>query len=293
MTVMKALRKYRSIPVYCILTIIAFVYIYPLLLMFTNALMTQMEIQRKYSASYSVVNQTAQAFHYAKYSLIPEMVSLEQYKILLIKTPMYLDLFMNSVKLTLPIIAFQGVVGTFTAYGLHTAKSKWCDRMLFVYIIVMVLPYQSTMVPHYIIIHQLGLINTHLAVILPAVFSPFAVFVMHQSLKGIPEDIYSAAQMDGADALQRYLHIALPLAKGGVASLAILSFVEYWGSVEMPMIFIQDQAKAPLSLVLSKISSDNMGLIFAASVFYMLPALWVFLYGQEYFEQGIMLSALK
>jgi multiple sugar transport system permease protein len=112
-------------------------------------------------------------------------------------------------------------------------------------------------------------------------------------MKGIPHSIFEAAQIDGAGHLRRFFYIALPLSKGGAASLVLLSFADAWGMVEQPMIFLRDTAMEPLSVMLFTIGQGSMGLIFAASVFYMLPVVWLFLYGQEYFEQGVKLSALK
>ena len=112
-------------------------------------------------------------------------------------------------------------------------------------------------------------------------------------MMGIPSSVFEAAQIDGASHWRRFIHIALPMSKGGIASLAILSFADCWAMVEQPMIFLKDASMEPLSVMLSKIGQDNIGLIFAASVFYMLPVVWIFLYGQEHFEQGVKLSALR
>jgi multiple sugar transport system permease protein len=157
----------------------------------------------------------------------------------------------------------------------------------------MLLPFQATLVSNYIIADTLGILGTHLSIILPWGFSPFAAFIMRQSLKSVPFSIFEAAQIDGAGQFTRFARIALPLVKGGLASLAILVFADGWSMVEQPVIFLRDEALAPLSLLLSQLGDDSMGLIFAASAVYMLPAVWVFLYGQEYFEQGIKLSALR
>ncbi len=287
-------KKLKNIPVKAFLITIAIIYIIPLLIIFTNSFMSQGEITRHYGATYDLFDYTmAGRTHYAEYRMIPELISLEQYYTLLFKTPMYLDLFLNSLKLTLPIVLMQTVIGAAAAYGFTAWKYRFKEVVLCVYIILMVLPFQATLVSNYIMADKLGILNTHLAIILPWGFSPFAVFIMRQSMKGIPISIFEAAQIDGANHFQRFFHIALPLSKGGTASLAILSFADCWAMVEQPMIFLKDADLEPLSILLSKIGQENIGLIFAASVFYMLPVVWIFLYGQEYFEQGIKLSALR
>jgi multiple sugar transport system permease protein len=212
---------------------------------------------------------------------------------LLFKTPAYLGLFVNSLKLTLPIVLTQAVVGSAAAYGFSVWKSRFKEPLFCVLIVVMVLPFQATLVSNYIIAGKLGILNTYLSIILPWGFGPFAAFVMRQSMKGIPHSVFEASQIDGAGHIRRFIHIAAPLSKGGIASLIILSFTDCWAMVEQPMIFLRDAYLEPLSVMLFEIGRDRTGLIFAASVFYMLPAVWLFLYGQDYFEQGVKLSALK
>jgi len=287
-------RKLRQIPVKAFLIAVAIVYIFPLLIIFTNSFMSQGEITRHYGADYDVFDHALKGqTSYVDYRLIPELITLEQYNTLLFKTPMYLDLFLNSLKLTLPIVIMQVVIGTAAAYGFTIWRSRYKEILFCAYIIVMVLPFQATLVSNYIMVDTLGILNTRLSIILPWGFSPFAVFIMRQSMKGIPISILEAAQIDGANHLERLIHIALPMSKGGLASLMILSFADCWAMVEQPMIFLKDASLEPLSVFLSKIGQGNTGLIFAASVFYMLPVVWIFLYGQEHFEQGIKLSALR
>jgi len=273
---------------------LALIYIFPLLIIFTNSFMAPGEIVRNYGAQYDLFdyalsNQTS----YVRYRLIPEMISFSQFHTLLFKTPMYLSFFMNSVRLTLPIVLMHVIIGSAAAYEFTVWKWKFKEIIFCAYIIVMVLPFQATLVPNFIMADTLGILNTHNAIILPIGFSPFAVFIMRQSMKGIPYSIFEQAQIDGAGHFRRFLYIAMPMATGGLASLIILTFADSWAMIEHPMVFLRDSALEPLSVVLYRIGQDNIGLIFAASVFYMLPMIWVFLYGQEYFEQGVKLSALK
>jgi len=283
-----------SIGIKIFLIAFAFIYIIPLLIIFTNSFMSMGEITRNYGDTHDLFDpELIGQISYVQYRLIPEMISLEQYHTLLFRTPMYLDHFMNSVRLTLPIVAMHVVIGSLAAYGFTVWKSRFKEIIFCAYIIVMVLPFQATLVPNFIMADTLGILNTHSSIILPLGFSPFAVFIMRQSMKGIPPSILEAAQIDGANHFKRFLHIALPMSKSGVAALTILTFADSWAMIEHPMIFLRDSALEPLSVVLYRIGQGDIGLIFAASVFYMLPMVWLFLYGQEYFEQGVKLSALK
>lgn len=292
---MHKIKKWKRILIKASLSILALAYIFPLLLILTNSFMSEGEIKKNYSETIPIYqrNETTDTLHYAQYDLVPEKATFAQYYALLFKSPVYLDYFMNSIKITAPIVIGQLLVGTMAGYGFAFGEFRYKELLFCIYLIVMLLPFQATSVANFIIADKLHIMESYLAIILPMVFSPFPVFIMRQSMRGIPLDLINAARLDGAGNLQVIFYIVVPLVKGGIISLFLLSFCECWGMVEQAVVFIQDASKEPLSLFLSNIGGDNMGLIFAASVFYMLPVVWVFIYGQEYFEQGIKLSVLK
>ena len=275
------------------LIVFSLIYIIPLLIIFTNSFMAPGEITRNYGAEHDLFDYSSKGVSYVEYRLIPQMITLGQYNILLFKTPMYLNLFINSLRLSLPVVIMQAALGSAAAYGFIAWKSRFKEIIFCTYIIVMVLPFQATLVSNFIMADTLGILNTHSSIILPWGFGPFAVFIMRQSMKGVPYAIYEAAQIDGAGHLWRFFYIALPMSKGGIVSLIILIFADSWAMVEHPMIFLRDSSMEPLSSMLYRIGQGNMGLVFAASVFYMLPVVWIFLYGQEHLERGVKLSALR
>lgn len=275
-----------------LLVAVAFVYIFPLLVIFTNSFMDN--VVRNFGDTYDFFDhELIGEISYVRYMLIPERISLQQYYTLLFQTPMYLNHFANSVRLTGSIVIMHVVVGVLAGYGFTIWQWKYKEFVFIAYIIVMVLPFQATLVPNFVMVNMLGMLNTHRGIILPLGFSPFAVFVMRQSMRGIPPSIFEAAQIDGANGWRCLVNIAIPISKSGIAALVILSFADGWAMVEHPMIFLRYNALEPLSVVLYRMGQDEIGLIFAASVFYMLPMVWLFLYGQEYFEQGVKLSALR
>jgi multiple sugar transport system permease protein len=289
-----ARKKIKNVPIIALLIIISLAYIFPLLIIFTNSFMSQREITRNYGATYDLFDHDLRGqTSYVRYSLIPENVTPEQYNTLLFQTPAYIDFFLNSLRLTIPIVVLQIVIGTLAAYGFTVWKSRYKEIIFCIYIIVMVLPFQATLVSNFIMADSLGILNTHMSIILPWGFSPFAVFIMRQSMKSIPNSVLEAAQIDGAGHFKRFIHIILPLSKTGITALIILCFADAWAMIEHPMIFLRDTSMEPLSVVLYRIGQDNMGLVFAASVFYMLPAVWIFLLGREHLERGINLSAIK
>ena len=149
------------------------------------------------------------------------------------------------------------------------------------------------MLSSYLVLNGLHLMNTHGAVILPAVFSAFPVFLIYRSFYGIPKELLEAARVDGAGEWQIFWRMGIPLASGGILSSAVLGFLECWNLIEQPLAFLKDQSLWPLSLYLPEISLDQAGYAFVASVITLIPALFVFLLGRDYLERGIAASALK
>ena len=158
----------------------------------------------------------------------------------------------------------------------------------------MLMPFQVTLVPNYLIAGKLGLLNNYLSIIFPGIFGAFGVFLLKQYMhQKFWLATLEAAKVDGAGALQIFLKIIVPLSKSGIAALAILVFIDNWNMVEQPLIFLQDATKQPLSLYLSRIAAGEKGLAFAASTLYMTPVLLSFLYAENYLLEGIRLSGIK
>jgi multiple sugar transport system permease protein len=157
----------------------------------------------------------------------------------------------------------------------------------------MMMPFQVTLVPNYIILKKLNLLGTYWSIILPGIFTTFGVFLLRQFMMYIPDEYCEAAKIDGAGYLRTFYCIILPQCKGALVSLAILVFVDNWNMVEQPLIFLKDEGMYPLSIFLSMINSDDIGIAFACGFLYMLPTLLIFLYGENHFVEGIQLSGIK
>ena len=140
---------------------------------------------------------------------------------------------------------------------------------------------------------NLSLIDTHQAIILPAVFSTFPVFLVYRGFCNLPKGLIEAARIDGASEWMIFVKIGLPLSSGGILSAGVLGFLEYWNLIEQPLAFLETQSLWPLSLYLPEISLEQAGYSFVASVITLIPAVFVFLLGREYLEQGIVASAMK
>ena len=212
---------------------------------------------------------------------------------LLIDSPQFFVMFWNSLKLSLCILAGQTVFGVPSSWALARFDFPGKKVILMLYIVLMLMPFQVLMMPEYLVLNRIDLLDTHAAVILPAVFSTFPVFIMYRFFSGIPEAILEAARIDGAGNLQIFLRIGVPLGAAGIVSSGILGFLESWNMIEQPMTFLKTRSLWPLSLFLPEIGLEEVGMGFAAAIMMLIPALLIFLSGQEYLEQGIAAAALK
>ncbi|KTE90409.1 sugar ABC transporter permease [Desulfitobacterium hafniense] len=281
---------------FIILLILAAFFLFPLGVTLTNSFMSEQEITTNYGpVTDKSLNsyQDSGADPFARFELIPDIVTLKQYYSVLLKKTQFLFMFWNSVLLTFPIVIGQTLVATLAAYAFAKMKFRGRDMLFFLYIVVMLMPFQVTLVPNYIIAGRLGLLNNPLSIIFPGIFSTFGVFLLKQYMEQIPDSYLEAAKVDGANPFQIFLKIIVPMSRAGIAAMAILVFIDNWNMVEQPLIFLQDATRQPLSLYLAKIVDGEKGLAFAASTLYMMPMLLNFLYAERYLLEGIRLSGIK
>ena len=267
----------------------AFLFLAPIVLTISNSFMSAREITANYGTVFATTDTGGKVYIAEKVNLkfIPDMVSFSQYATVLFKSPDYLLKFWNSVVLVGPIVIFQLTVAALASYGFARYEGKLRQIVFFLYIILMLMPYQVTLVPNYLVSDWLDILDTKWAIWLPGIFSPFAVYLLTKFMRRIPTSVIEAAQIDGAGEWNIFRLICLPLCKGAMASAAILVFIDYWNMVEQPLILLSDPETHPLSVFLSKINSGEVGLAFAVATIYMVPSLLVFLYGEEYLVDGI------
>lgn len=267
----------------------AILFLMPIVLTITNSFMAASEISANYGSIFATDANGGKVYIAERVNLkfIPDMVSFSQYNTVLFKSPEYLFKFWNSVILVGPIVAFQLIVASLASFGFARYRGRIREIIFFMYIILMLMPYQVTLVPNYLVSDWLNLLDTNWAIWLPGIFSPFAVFLLTKFMRRIPESVLEAAQIDGAGEWQIYRKICLPLCKGAICSAAILVFIDYWNMVEQPLILLSDAEMHPLSVFLSKINKGEIGLAFAVATIYMIPSLLIFLYGEDYLVEGI------
>ena len=270
---------------------IALVFLLPTVLTFTNSFMSGTELASNYGMIFSNITASGSGKTFIAQEItlkfIPDMVSAQQYLDALFKTPEYLLKFWNSMILVVPIVVFQLFVAAFAAYGFARWRGKLKSIIFFLYVILMLMPYQVTLVPNYLVSDWLGILETRWAIWLPGIFSPFSVYILTKYMRRIPSAYIEAAKLDGANEWQVFLQVSLPLCQGALFSVAILVFIDYWNMVEQPLILLTDPDLQPLSVFLSQVNTGDAGLAFAVATIYMVPTLLLFLYGEDYLVEGI------
>lgn len=285
----KFFKMFRLVVATMIAAVFAVLFLTPIVLTITNSFMASSEISANYGSVFATTQTGGKVYIAEKVNLkfIPDMVSFSQYITVLFKSPEYLLKFWNSVILVGPIVLFQLIIATLASYGFSRYSGKLRSIIFFAYIILMLMPYQVTLVPNYLVSDWLNILDSYWSIWLPGIFSPFAVYLLTKYMRRIPTSVIEAAQIDGAGEWQIYRRICMPLCKGAICSAAILVFIDYWNMVEQPLILLSDAETHPLSVFLSKINQGEIGLAFAVATIYMVPSLLVFLYGEEYLVDGI------
>lgn len=271
----------------------ALLFLVPIILTFSDSFMTSSEISANYGVMFNNMSGNEKTFvsENANLKFIPDEVTVSQYRSVLITNSDYLLKFWNSVILTVPITFFQIIVALLASYGFSRYPSRIKGIIFFSYIILMIMPYQVTLVPNFLVAKRFGLLNTRSAIILPAIFSPFSIFLLTKAMRRIPVSYIEAAKLDGANELQILTKIYVPLCKNALIAIGLLIFIDYWNMVEQPLILMSsDEARAmhPLSVFLAQINTEDVGLAFAVGVVYMIPTLLLFLRCEDSLVEGIV-----
>lgn len=229
---------------------------------------------------------------FAVWPLLPRGWSLQGFWTALQDTQ-FLKMYTNSIKLALFQLLGQLILGTPSAWAL----SKFCFRgrslMFSLYILVMLLPAQVTMVSTFLAVRRLHWLNTLWSVAVPGAFATLPVFIMKRNFDAIPDSLLEAAATEGASAYRVFWHIGLPLGRPGILAAMLLSFTEIWSALEQPMVYLRDKTLWPLSLYLPKFNAQTAGDALAAALLIGAPTVILFAVGQKYFVRGVQASALK
>lgn len=270
-----------------VLVLVAFFVWVPLWLLLSGSLMGAEEMAQNLAPVLKNAEGTA------VWPLLPMYPTLKPYVELLLDTPQFFAMFWNSCRQVFPVVLGQVLIGAPAAWAFARFRFRGKKALFSLYIVLMLMPFQVTMVSSYLVLDALGLMNTVWAIILPGAVSTFPVFLMVRFFTAIPSALTEAAALDGAGPFQTFLHVGLPLGAPGILSAVVLGFLEYWNALEQPLVFLKDKTLWPLSLYLPTVTADNAGVSLVASVIMLVPALLIFLFGQKYLEAGISAAGMK
>lgn len=226
----------------------------------------------------------------AIYTVLPVWPTLWPLVELLLDTPEFWDTFWNTVLLSVPQVLGQLLTGVPAAWALSRLRFRGRRVLTGLYILLMLMPFQVTMTPNFLVLDALELMDTVWAVILPGIFSAFPVFIMLRFFDGIPRELLDSADLDGANHFQTFWHIGLPLGRPGFLAAMVLTFLESWSAVEQPLTFLRDEKWQPLSL---RIGQMDLSQAMGAGLVALIPAVLVFHWGQKYLELGIRSGTME
>ncbi len=203
---------------------------------------------------------------------------------------------LNSLKISGIITVGQLLTSATAGYAFAKIPFRGRDKVFLGYLATMMVPFQVVMIPQFILFRSLGINNTHLALILPGIFSVFGVFMLRQFFSGIPDEMIEAARLDGCNEFMILMRIILPLSGAALSSLAIFTFRWQWNDYLAPLIYLNDKKLFPITIALAQFRMENMTLytlIMAGSVISLVPVVTLFLFTQKYLIQGITMSGMK
>lgn len=205
----------------------------------------------------------------------------------------YLLRFWKSLGLSLTIGFFQLFLSAMAGYGFAKSRFPGKNVLFFLLMVMMILPLQVTLVPNYLVLKELNLLNTYYALALPAIFVPLGTFIMTRSFQSVPNEIIEAARLDGCSQLTIVWHICAPMNKSGLVCTFLLSFLDSWNMVEQPIVYLEDVANYPLSVGLATASLDDPAVQLVCCILAALPPLALFANYKRELVEGIAIGGEK
>lgn len=227
---------------------------------------------------------------------IPDPIVWSNYATALDRVPV-LTFFTNTMIVTVSTLVGGLLTASLVAYGFARMRFPGRDFLFMLMLSGMMLPYMVTLIPQFVLFRNLGWINTLLPLIVPSFFGghPFYIFLLRQFFKGLPTDLEDAAKLDGAGFFRIWWTIAMPLARPGLATVAILSILNHWNDFTAPLVYLNTQDKWTLALGIRLFRDQyqiNFNLMMAYAVMMTIPVFTVFFAFQKYFVRGITISGM-
>ncbi len=228
-------------------------------------------------------------------SLLPVRWMPSNYHDVFVKIP-FGQFYLNTTFIAIMSTIGQVITCSLSAYAFSKLHFKGRDALFMLYLATMMIPYQVTMIPQYELIRNIGLLNTHWALIILHWFSPFGVFLLRQFMISIPDSLVESARIEGAGEFRILTNIILPLSKSALATLITLKFLDSWNEFTAPMILLSDKSKYNLQLGLRMFQQEfgvEYTLILAGTTLSLIPILLIYIFAQNYFIEGIANTGIK
>ncbi len=226
---------------------------------------------------------------------IPNTIQWGNYSKAITSFPFFQYLW-NNTKITVLIVFGTLLTSSLAGYAFARMRFRGRDTLFMIVLAVMMVPGQVTMVPVFLLVRDLGLIDSHGSLIIPSLVSSFGIFLMRQYFLTLPRDLEDAAYVDGCNPVRTFIQIFLPLAQPAMAALAVLTFMSVWNSFMWPLILISTKSKQMLTVGLLQFQNQyasDYHLMMAATLLSLLPIMMVYLFTQRYFIEGIAVSGIK
>lgn len=229
-------------------------------------------------------------------SLLPTSLNISSYRLVFQKVD-FLGFIKNSFKISVCCTFLHVVCSSMAAYAFARLRFPLKRALFVAFLSALMIPNQVMNIPRFILMAKLGLVDTHLALILPSLFGAMGIFLIRQFMMTIPRSYDEAAYIDGASKFYCYLHIIMPMTKPALIVIALQSFIGSWNDFYNPLIYLNTTSKMTLPLGLSALQSTldtgNQSAILAGIILSLIPPLLFFLFGQRYLIEGINLGGIK
>lgn len=204
--------------------------------------------------------------------------------------------YLNTIKIAVSTTVLQVITCSLAAYAFSKVRFPERDKLFFMYVATMMIPFQVMMIPQFMLMKKLGLMDSHWALILLGAFSPFGVFLFRQFFISIPEELSEAARIDGLSEFGIYLRVIMPLMRPAIASLTIFTFMHAWNDFLGPLIYLNSDHLFTLQLGMQHFQSEHAteyGPLMAAAVSAIIPTILIYFFAQDHFVEGIAAGAIK
>jgi multiple sugar transport system permease protein len=231
-------------------------------------------------------------------NLIPETFTTMAYKVLFFTDDNFLHWVFNSFYLCIIVTMLNIILNSMAGYSLARIHFKGRAMVLNIILATIMVPAQILMIPNYLIIKELGLLNTYSAIFLPTSVSAAYIFMMRQFYVNFPKEVEEAAEIDGLGRLGVFFKIAIPLAVPSIATMSVFTFLGCWNSFLIPKLYLADPKKYTLTVGIQTMMSRYSGItqweqVMAASVISLVPILIIYIVLNKYFMQGIRMDGEK